>query len=139
MLFRSPRLLQVVQEDGQKFFEKVCYTHRGTIEYEDLPILAHISVNDFVDAWLASPRTGWYWICNALKERNKASHHYPSLKPEAVWYQKVVLEMEKRAKQETGLAKLRIIRTAELVGLPRAAPRKTKVKPAAAKASKRTK
>jgi len=117
-----PPLLEVVRTDGQRFFEKVCHARNGTIEYEDVPILAHIPAKDFVDAWLASPKTGWYWIGNALKERNKAAGHYPSLKPEAAWFPAIVLEMVKRAKNEKGLAQLRIVRATELVGLPFSAP-----------------
>lgn len=113
-----PALLEVVREDGQKFFEKVCYTHNGVIEYEDIPILAHIPAKDFVEAWLASPKTGWYWIGNALKKRNKATAEYPNLKPESGWYTEVAKEMLNQEKKMTGLARLRIIRAVELMGLP---------------------
>lgn len=115
-----PQLLDVVRTDGQKFFAKVCPTSNGTVEYEDIPILAHISVTDFVDSWLISPRTGWYWIGSALRERNKASAsgNYPSLKPETTWFPKVVGELERRATSEIGLSQLRIVQAAELVGLP---------------------
>lgn len=115
---RIPPLLEVVRTDGRKFFEKVCHTQTGTVEYDDIPILAHIPIKDFVDAWLASPKTGWYWIANALNERNKATSHYPSLKPEAAWYPKIAEELERRAKEETGLAYLRIIRATEQMGFP---------------------
>lgn len=112
-----PALLEVVREDGQKFFDKVCHTRNGVVEFEDVPILAHIPVKDFVDAWLASPRTGWYWIGNALKERNKAATRYPTLKVEADWFPEVASEMRKHAEEETGLARLRIIRAVEMMGL----------------------
>jgi len=117
-------LLDVVRTDGQKFLEKVCYTRNGKIEFEDVPILAHVSAKDFVDAWMASPKTGWYWIGNALKERRKAISHNASLLPEDAWYPKVVAELMKRAKATSGLAQLRIIRAAELTGVPLSPPRK---------------
>lgn len=128
-------LLEVVRTDGQKFFEKVCFTNSGKIEYEDIPVLAHIPAADFVDAWLASPKAGWYWIGNALKERHKATAHYSALKPETTWYPAVVREMEKRARAKSGLAKLRITRAAGMVGLPRPAARKPRPKRPAAKSS----
>ena len=113
-----PALLEVVREDGQKFFEKVCHTRNGMMEYEDIPILAHIAAKDFAEAWLASPRAGWYWIGNAPKERNKAVAQYPTLKAEADWFPEVANEMRKQAEEQTGLARLRIIRAVELMGLP---------------------
>lgn len=121
-------LLDVVRSNGQRFFEKVCYTRNTQTEFEDIPILSHVPVKDFVDAWLASPKTGWYWIGNALKERAKAAPRYPALKSEIAWYPKVVREMQARGRASNGLARLRIERAANLVGLPKSAPRKPRVK-----------
>lgn len=114
---RIPALLEVVRTDGQKFFEQVCHTYDGTIEYDDIPILASVSATDFVDAWLASPKSGWYWIGRALQERNTATGSYPALQPEAAWFPEVVTEMMRRATNETGLTRLRIARAAALVGV----------------------
>lgn len=119
----APALIKVMEADGQKFFEKVCHTRNGEIEYEDLPILAHVRPVAFVDAWLESPKTGWYWIANALKERSKAVPQYPALAGEAAWYGKVYREMQKRARSETGLARTRLERAAELMGIPKRVPR----------------
>lgn len=121
-------LLEVVRTNGQRFFEKVCYTRNASMEFDDIPILAHIAPKDFVDAWLDSPKTGWYWIGNALKERAKAASRYPALKTEIAWYPKVVKEMQARARANSGLARLRIDRAADLVGLPKPSPRKRKAK-----------
>jgi hypothetical protein len=121
-------LLEIVRTNGQLFFEKVCYTRNAKTEFEDIPILAHVAPKDFVDAWLASPKTGWYWIGNALKERAKAAPRYPALKTESAWYPKVVKEMQARARASSGLAKLRIDRAANMVGLPKPPPRKRKTK-----------
>lgn len=116
-------LLEVVGTNGQKFFEKVCFTRYAKTEFEDVPVLAHITAKAFVDAWLVSPKTGWYLIGNALKERANAAHRYPALKPEIEWYPKVVKEMRARAHANTGLARLRIERAANLVGLPETPPK----------------
>lgn len=118
-----PTLLEVLRSDGQKFFEKVCHTRNAEIEYEDIPILAHIDPSDFADAWLESPKTGWYWIGKALEERRKAVPQYPALGSEAGWYAKVHREMQKRARSESGLARLRVERTADLIGIPKPAPK----------------
>ncbi|MGV4796253.1 hypothetical protein [Rhizobium sp. F40D2] len=124
----APALLKVMKADGQKFFEKVCHTRNGEIEYEDVPILAHISPVAFVDVWLESPKTGWYWIANALKERRKAVPQYPALAGEAEWYAKVHREMQKRARSETGLARRRLERAAELMDIPKRAPKTAQVR-----------
>ncbi len=112
-----PSLLETLKVDGEKFFEKVCYTEDGTIEYEDIPILADISAKDFVDTWLASPKGGWYWIGTAVKERRNAAHRESSLEPEIAWSAKVFEEMMRRAENENSLAKLRIIRAAKRIGI----------------------
>lgn len=127
-----PGLLEVLRSGGQKFFEKVCHTRNTVIEYEDLPILAHINPSDFVDAWLQSPKTGWYWVGNALKERRKAVPQYSALADEGEWYVKVFREMQKRARTESGLARLRIERAADLIGIPKPASKTSRSKPAAA-------
>lgn len=116
-LDQTSSLLNTVKADGEKFFERVCYTKSGTIEYEDLPILASIPVQDFVDAWIASPKSGWYWIATAVKERRNAAHRYSSLEPEIAWSAKVFEEMMRRAENEYSLAKLRIIRAAKRIGI----------------------
>ncbi|EJT06023.1 ATP-binding protein [Rhizobium sp. CCGE 510] len=127
----APALLEVLKSNGQKFFEKVCHTHNGVMEYEDIPILAHIEPSDFVDAWLLSPKTGWYWIGNALKQRRNAAPQYPALAAEIAWYPKVHREMLNRGKSESGLTRVRIERAADLIGLPRSTPRTSGPRPAA--------
>ncbi|TGP50642.1 hypothetical protein EN873_22385 [bacterium M00.F.Ca.ET.230.01.1.1] len=128
LLALTPGLLEVVRTDGQKFFEKVCYSRNGTIEFEDVPILSHIAVKDFVDAWMASPKTGWHWIGNALKERSKAAPRYPELHPEISWYPKVAKEMQARARATTGLTRFRIERAIGKLGLSKPPPRRRRPK-----------
>ncbi|ASY58302.1 hypothetical protein [Sinorhizobium sp. CCBAU 05631] len=112
-----PALLEVVRSNGLTFFEMVCHTHNGTIVYEDIPILASIAPEDFVDAWLASPKAGWYWIENALKERHMAASHFSALEPETVWVPKVIRILQARAEKEKGLSQLRLIRAIKKVGV----------------------
>jgi len=119
---KVPALLEAVKTDGQKFFDMVCHTRNATLEYEDIPIFAHVDPTAFVDAWLQSPRTGWYWIGNALKNRHKVLMQYPALASESVWYPQVCDEMLKRARSQEGLARIRIERAAELMGIPTPAP-----------------
>ncbi|WP_296572621.1 P-loop NTPase fold protein [Phreatobacter sp.] len=111
-----PDLLEVMKVDGEKFFEKLCYTRDGSLEFDDLPVLAHIPVELFVEFWLNSNRAGWYWIAHTLKERKRAAAQYPALESEALWVLAVVRSMKRIAAREKGVRKLRIERTLELVG-----------------------
>ncbi|WP_374629659.1 hypothetical protein [Pannonibacter indicus] len=111
-----PTLLEVIRGDGKKFYEKLCGTRDGRSEYEDVPILAQIPTFDFVEAWLSSPKAGWYWISSALKERNKATSLYENLAVEADWFPKLAEEMLKRSEKKSGLARIRIIRAVEFMG-----------------------
>lgn len=70
----------------------------------------------------SSPKTGWYWIGNALKERHKVLTQYPALALESAWYPQVHKEMLRRAHSQEGLARIRMERAAELMGIPKAAP-----------------
>lgn len=119
---KVPALLETVKADGQKFFDMVCHSRNATLEYEDLPIFAYADPVAFVDAWLESPKTGWYWIGNALKERHKVLMQYPALASESAWYPQVHKEMLRRAHSQEGLARIRMERAAELMGIPKAAP-----------------
>lgn len=103
----------------------VCHSRNATLEYEDIPIFAYVDPAEFVDAWLESPKTGWYWIGNALKERHKVLTQYPALASESAWYSQVHKEMLQRAHSQEGLARIRMERTAELMGIPEAAPAST--------------
>jgi hypothetical protein len=114
-------LLEAVKTDGQKFFDMVCHSRNATLEYEDIPIFAYVDPAEFVDAWLESPKTGWYWIGNALKERHKVLTQYPALASERAWYPQVHKEMLRRARSQEGLARIRMERAAELMGIPKAA------------------
>lgn len=117
-----PDLLEIVKTDGQKFFDMVCHSNSGTLKYEDIPILAYVNPVIFVDAWLESPKQGWYWIGNALKERRKAANRYHSLAPEITWYTEVHNELLQRTQNLEGLAQIRLERAAEFIDIPKPAP-----------------
>ncbi len=111
-----PGLLETLRTDGLKFFERVCYTRHAEVEFDDIPILAAIPPADFVDAFLASPKAGWHWICSALKERNRALVHYSSLEPEGRWLPTVVGLLREEADRINGLARVRLTRAIEEIG-----------------------
>lgn len=114
----SSSLLKVVKRDGQKFFDMVCYSRESTLEYQDIPIFHYVDSTAFVDAWLESPKAGWSWIASALEERYNMLNRVPALASEREWYPNVHKEMLQRAQKYEGLARVRIERAAELMGLP---------------------
>ncbi|RWO94314.1 MAG: hypothetical protein EOQ97_32245 [Mesorhizobium sp.] len=120
---RVPELLKVLEADGQRFLEKICYTHKGSTEYGSVPILAAIDPKDFVAAWMRSPKANWYWISNALQERYKGSRVEHILNPEGPWIDAVIALLEEEADKATGLAKVRIQRAIPKIPRRQAEPK----------------
>ncbi|RWB02887.1 MAG: hypothetical protein EOQ39_07150 [Mesorhizobium sp.] len=114
----APDLLKIVEVDGQRFLEEVCYTGKGTNRYASIPILAAIAPKDFIAAWMRSPKANWYWISNALQERHKGARSEEILKPEAGWIDEVARLLGEEADKASGLAKLRLQRA-----IPKLPPR----------------
>ncbi|MER9335326.1 KAP family NTPase [Mesorhizobium sp. M0293] len=124
----APELLKIVEADGQRFLEQVCYTGKGTNRYASIPILAAIEPKDFIAAWMRSPKPNWYWISNALQERYKGTRIEEALKSEAHWIDQVIKLLGEEADKASGLAKLRLLRT-----IPRLPPRQVEAVPVSEK------
>jgi hypothetical protein len=107
----APDLIRAVETDGQRFFEQVCHTSQGNNPYASIPILAAIAPEDFVGAWMRSPKANWYWISHALLERYKSGYLGEELKNEREWIGSVVESLKKEEAKASGLAKVRIQRT----------------------------
>lgn len=103
-------LLSVVRANGETAFELLCYTNKGPLKYEDVPILAFVPVQEFIDAWLSSPRSGWHWITNALKERYRAAARYSELAPEREWCVQVINRLKEIAEDMDPISRFRIER-----------------------------
>lgn len=113
-----PGLLETLRTDGLRFFGRVCFTRYASMEFDDIPVLAAITPEDFVKAFLASPKAGWHWVSSALKERNKGIVHFPSLRPEGAWLSKVIDLMRSEATGMVGFARVRLLRAIDEIGLP---------------------
>jgi hypothetical protein len=105
-----PEMLEVVKTDGQQFFELVCHTSKGNNRYASIPILAAIVPEDFVAAWMRSPKVNWYWISSALRDRYNSGYVGKELKPERKWIENVVRLLKEEEDKASGLAKVRIQR-----------------------------
>ncbi|WP_275782669.1 hypothetical protein [Pararhizobium gei] len=114
-----PDLLETVRTNGLTFFERVCHTNHAQLEFDDIPVLAAIPPEEFVTAFVASPKAGWHWICSALKERNRAIAHYPSLHAEGDWLIRVIDLLAVEATGMRGLARVRLLRAIAEIGVPR--------------------
>jgi hypothetical protein len=114
----TSELLKVVETDGQQFFEEICHTSQGNNRYATIPILAAIEPEDFVAAWMRSPKPNWYWISNALKDRYNSGYLGRELKPEREWISKVIELLKEEESKALGLAKVRIQRTIPNISLP---------------------
>ena len=104
-------LLQLVENDGQRFYEQVCQTNNGENPYAMIPILAAISPNDFVSAWLGGHYSNWRWIALALKERFDSGRLQQELAKEVDWAVEVLQLLEKERDKADGFRSLRIERT----------------------------
>lgn len=105
----APALLDALQ-NGERFFEMMVATYKGNNPYAQVPILDTIDARNFVDAWLAAPKEGWYWIGNAINERYKASFHTEALRRERNWARQVVALLEGEVERLQGFSKLRLSR-----------------------------
>ena len=104
-----PRLASGLIEkmaDGAEFFRQVC----GDGPYALIPVLSGIEPSRFVAAWLATPRTNWGWIRDALQERFDSLRIQHELADERDWALEVVDLMEQRRKKLTGFEAFRVSR-----------------------------
>jgi hypothetical protein len=105
----APDLLQAL-DNGEKFFEKLVSTYTGNNPYAHVPVLDAIDPRTFVDAWLAAPKKGWYWIGNAIDERYKASFHTDALRRERPWARQVVDLLKAEVEKLQGFSRFRLSR-----------------------------
>lgn len=107
---KIPDLLATLSGGREEFYNAICFVSGFESEYQDVPILAHISVEEFADAWLRAPKYNWHWIASALKERAGYAAREPQFERERAWHSSMITEMKRRANEYRGLARLRIVR-----------------------------
>ena len=107
---RTQQLLNLVRTDGRAFFEQVSQTSNGDNPYALIPVLSHIPANEFVGAWLESPRENWRSISYALKGRYEHTRLDNELKSERNWVRQVVRLLEDEVTKADGFQALRIKR-----------------------------
>jgi hypothetical protein len=105
-----PEILKYVQTDGRKFRQLFSFTNLGNNHYASIPVLASIDPNEFVQAWLRSPKDNWRAIKYALRERYKGTILTRDLSDEAPWIAEVIRLLKVEADKVSGFQKLRIER-----------------------------
>lgn len=112
-----PGLIDAMQ-DGKNFFELLVTTYTGKNPFAHVSVLDMIEPKAFIDAWLASPKPGWYWICNTISERYKASFHNQALRRERTWARQVVSLLQEEVAKHHGFARYRLSRIVPVIGGP---------------------
>jgi hypothetical protein len=93
---RATVLLSEMKSDVQKFSRHVCWAGDNVDKYVDAPVLAKISVNEFVDAFLALHPNDQHIVMRALKGRYESGHLLRDLKDERPWIASVRDALTKR-------------------------------------------
>lgn len=106
----AANLLSLMTKDVDAFIENVMDTNNGENLYSRVPVLAFIKPEEFVEAWLSSPRANWNKIGIVLKNRYKYPASRANLSKEFPWVKKVRRLMQKKASSADGFARLRISR-----------------------------
>ncbi|WAT10169.1 P-loop NTPase fold protein [Rouxiella badensis] len=65
----AKNLLVLMKTDGQKFFMSMVLTNSSCGEYYNIPILAHISAQDFVKSLMETPEHMWKYIAWTFSSR----------------------------------------------------------------------
>ncbi|OWV68080.1 hypothetical protein ATY76_14330 [Rhizobium sp. R339] len=109
LIEQAPVIIELLN-DGKEFFEKFVQTYKGNNTFAHVAALDKISPEVFVAAFLNAPRSGWYWIGNAIDQRYKSSFQVTDLARERPWAKEVVRLLAEESAKLEGLAKFRLLR-----------------------------
>ena len=106
----AAEILRQLKEDQASIFKTISPTNSGSNTLAHVPILNHIPVNSFLDAWLSGPRSGWRQTTMALDNRYEHGQLDRNLSTERPWLIDLEREMNARIDKETGLDAFRLKR-----------------------------
>lgn len=106
----ATEILRQLKEDQASIFKTISSTNFESNTLAHVPILNHIPVNSFLDAWLSGPRSGWRQTTMALDNRYKHGQLGRNLSTERPWLIDLNREMNARIDKETGLDAFRLKR-----------------------------
>jgi len=102
-------ILDLIEADGEALFSILNYTAKGKAKYAEVPVLAKIEPEAFLESWMRSHPKNWYWIQKAIEDRLSPPAN-ARLNDERPWCEQLVLLMNKEAQNAGGIRGLRIRR-----------------------------
>lgn len=106
----ASELLHNLENDAASIFATISITNTGQGALANVPILLHIPVRAFVDAWLSGSPSGWRKIAMALDNRYDFRKLEGDLRDERPWLVELKKELQNRINAATGLAEFRLRR-----------------------------
>lgn len=106
----AAEILRLLAEAQASIFTTISITNSGDGALANIPILAHIPVKSFVDAWLSGPRNGWRNVTMALENRYDFGQLERSLSGERTWLVDLKEEFDRRIDATSGLVAFRLKR-----------------------------
>ena len=103
-------LLVMVRTDSKQFFEQVSPTNNGENPYARIPLLHHMSPEQFVSDWLNSPNENWRNNYYALENRYSHGALKRELVDEQEWAFEVYQTLTRYADEAKGFRSPRIRR-----------------------------
>ena len=101
-------LLNLVENDGYAFYEKLCINSNESGGFRRLPVLHLIDAEKFVEKWLKSPILNWRKVKSTLDQRIEDTKGRDEFSAEREWIRDVVKELETRMSKESGIRKKQI-------------------------------
>lgn len=113
---RSPelakQLFSFLKNDTHKFCRAICFSGSGEDSYHDVPILLHISVNDFTKTLLSLDMDQQRLVCRSLRERYRG-FDASELMSERKWLAGVIGELQRSI--EASSSKLFCVQAGRLI------------------------
>lgn len=95
-------IIEIVSKDIKKFVHLISYADGQPGEYALFPILAGLSPDKFVQAWLSNSKTQWMNISHALQHRYGEGRLQNVLADEKEWLKEVIQILKVLASNEVG-------------------------------------
>ncbi|MEG1691253.1 MAG: hypothetical protein RR308_15995, partial [Hafnia sp.] len=106
----SGSILRMMTSDTEKFIRVISHSNLGDSVLADVPILKYIPTNEFVDAFMSTPRRLWRDIKYSL-ERRYGNHSFShSLKTEVKWSIELISSFEEKLNTLEGFERYRLQR-----------------------------
>ena len=106
----AANILEILKTSPSDLFKTIADTPYNYNPLSRLPILLNLDVNEFMDAWLNTPRANWRDVSLALDGRYKQAAIDRDLYNERNWVLRLSEEFDRRVNGLTGLNKYRLQR-----------------------------